>query len=464
MKKNSLLLCVFAALTLGSWLGCGDDSTAPPSGPQPTPVDWAARGGGATFDYGYGAVTDSAGNVYVTGKFVGTADFGSTILTDNGSGDVFVAKYAKDGTFRWAVRAGGTGTDDGQDITADSLGNVYITGQFTGTATFGAFDLISAGSQDIFVAKYDTSGTVLWAKRAGGTSFESGLGLASDRDGNVVVTGFFRDSFMYGSTQLTSAGNADIFVARYDPAGNVLWARQAGDITADAGHAVAFDASDRAVVTGSFKGTVQFGTNTLVSAGLTDVFVVMYDASGNVVWAKRGGGASGAVGNAAATDVFGNTYVTGNFSGSAEFGTNTLMDAGNGDMFLVKYDPAGNVITAARAGGADAEAGNGIATDPSGNVIVTGFFRGTSVFGGTSLTSAGRDDIFVAKFNSSAAVLWAWGAGTTGDDRGHGVAADRSGYVISAGTFGNTVQFGRTSLTSVGATDVFVFRMGPNGI
>jgi hypothetical protein len=140
------------------------------------------------------------------------------------------------------------------------------------------------------------------------------------------------------------------------------------------------------------------------------------------------------------------------------------MDAGNGDMFLVKYDPAGNVIAAARAGGADGEAGNGIATDRSGNVIVAGRFRGTSVFGGTSLTSVGSDDIFLAKFNSSLAVLWAWGAGTTGDDRGHGIATDGSDYIISTGVFGNTVKFGHTSLTSAGATDVFVFRVGPNGI
>jgi hypothetical protein len=464
MKKTGLILSVIAALAFGSWLGCGDDSTAPPSGKRPAPVDWAARGGGAVADYGNDVVTDGAGNVYMAGEFTGLADFGTELLTDAGSGDVVVAKYAKDGTFRWAVRAGGTGIDDAQAITADGSGNVYITGQFTGTATFGAFDLVSAGSQDIYVAKYDSNGTVLWARRAGGTSFESGLGLASDDAGNVVVTGSFRDSFMYGSTQLTSAGAADIFVARYDPAGNVAWARQAGSTTGDLGHGVAMDASSRAVVTGGFEGTVQFGTNTLVSAGARDVFVAMYDAAGNVVWAQRGGGASYDLGSAAAGDGSGNTYVTGYFADSAVFGADTLMDAGNGDLFLVEYDPSGNVIMAERAGGTDWESGEDIDTDPSGNVVVAGFFRGTSVFGSTSLTNAGRDDIFVAKFSSSGAALWAWGTGTTGDDRGFGVAADPSSYVISTGMFGNTVQFGQTSLTSAGASDVFVFRMGPNGI
>jgi Tfp pilus assembly protein PilZ len=464
MNRNSLLLCVFTALALGGWLGCGDDSTAPPTGPQPAPVDWAVRGGGPVLDSGNGVVTDGAGNVYVTGEFTGTADFDTTTLTDAGSGDALVLKYAKDGTFRWAVRGGGTGIDDAQAITADGTGNVYITGQFTSTAGFGAFDLVSAGSQDIYVAKYDTAGTVVWAESAGGPSFESGIGLASDANGNVVVTGFFRQSFMYGSTQLTSAGDPDIFVARYDPAGNVAWARQAGSTNVDVGMGVAMDASGRAVVTGTFEGTVQFGTTTLVSAGQRDVFVAMYDASGNVVWAKRGGGTSADVGYAAAVDGFGNTYVTGYFYDSADFGATTLTDAGNGDMFLVAYGPNGNELAAVRAGGSESETGEDIAIDPSGNVIVTGEFRGTSVFGSTSLTSAGRDDIFIAKFSSSGDVLWAWGAGTTGDDRGFGVAADRSDFVVSTGTFGGTVKFGHTSLTSVGATDIFVFRMGPNGI
>jgi hypothetical protein len=463
MKKTTLALCILAALALGTWLGCSDDSTTP-SEPQPAPVDWAVRGGGASNAYGNGAVTDSAGNVYVAGEFTGTADFGTTTLTDAGSGDVVVVKYAKDGTFRWAVRAGGTGIDDAQAITADSSGNVYITGQFSGTATFGAFPLVSAGSQDIYVAKYDSAGTVLWAKRAGGTSFESGIGIASDRHGNVAVTGFFRDTFMYGSTQLTSAGNADMFVAGYDPLGNVVWAGQAGSTGGDIGQGVAMDASSRAVVTGSFEGTVQFGTNTLVSAGLRDVFVAMYDAAGNVVWAKRGGGASADVGFGAATDRLGDTYVTGYFMESAVFGADTLMDAGNGDLFVVGYDPTGNVIAAERAGGTEWVGGEDIATDPSGNVIVIGRFRGTSVFGGTSLTSAGNDDIFVAKFNSSGAALWAWGTGTTGDDRGFGVAADRTGFIVSTGFFGGTVDFGHTSLTSAGGADMFIFRMGPNGI
>lgn len=466
-RRSKLLLTSLLLPLLFVVVSCSDDSTSPPPPPPPhgQPADdWAVNAGGGNFDYGYGAVTDSAGNVYVAGKFTGTAVFGDTTLTDNGSGDAFVAKYDKSGHFLWAVRAGGTALDDAQAIAADSSGNVYITGQFTGTAGFGIYNLVSAGSQDIYVAKLDQNGTVVWAKRAGGTSFESGIAIASDRDGNVVVTGFFRDSFTYGSTVITSAGNADVFVARYDTDGNVSWARRGGGTGGDVGEGIASDGAGGTVVSGSFEGTAQFGANTLIAAGLRDVFVVKYDVSGNVVWARRGGGTSADVPLAAATDGFGNTYVAGYFLETAVFEADTLRDAGEGDIFVVRYDSDGNVTASARAGGTEFDRGLGIAVDHSGNVFVAGCFRGTCPIGSTSLTSAGNDDIFVARFSPSLTPVWAWGTGSSGDDRGYGITTDGSGYVVSTGMFGGNVQFGQTALTSAGAADAFVFRMGPGGI
>lgn len=466
MNKSIIVLVLFAILSGGCWLGCSDDSTSPPPPPPPAQPadDWAVNDGGGGFDYGYGAVADSAGNVYVAGKYTGTADFGDTTFTDNGSGDVFVVKYDKDGNYLWAVRAGGTAVDDAQAIAADGSGNVYITGQFTGTASFGSFNLFSAGSQDIFVAKLDPAGTFLWAERAGGTSFESGLGIAANESGSVVVTGFFRGSFTYGTSPLSSAGQSDIFIAKYDPAGNVSWAKQAGASDYDNGEAVTFDPSGRAVVTGSFVGTIQFGANTLISAGNRDVFVVMYDASGNVVWARNDGGTSADVGYGVAADPYGNTYVTGYFLDSAEFGFRTVTGSGNGDVFLAKYNSDGDVVQAVSAGGTEYERGLAIAADRAGNVVIAGAFRGTSVFGNTTLISTGNDDIFIAKYDPLLVALWAWGAGSGGDDRGYGITVDRDYYVTGTGIFGNTVQFGRTSLTAAGATDVFVFRTGPGGI
>jgi hypothetical protein len=136
---------------------------------------------------------------------------------------------------------------------------------------------------------------------------------------------------------------------------------------------------------------------------------------------------------------------------------------GNGDVFLAKYNSNGDVIQAVSAGGTEYERGLAIASDIAGNVILTGAFRGTATFGNYPLTSTGSDDIFVAKYDPLCVVLWAWGAGSGGDDRGYGVTTDRDYYVSSTGIFGSTVRFGQTNLTSAGATDVFVFRTEPDG-
>ena len=203
---------------------------------------WAKRAGGTTSDSGRGIAVDGSGNSYVTGEFFGAATFGpgetnATTLTSAGGDDIFVAKYDASGDLVWAKRAGGISVfgDFGKDIAVDGAGNSYVTGTFNDSATFGpgetnATTLTSAVFDDIFVAKYDATGDLVWAKRAGGTSLfgDSGLGIAVDGAGNSYVTGFFRDSTTFGpgetnATTLTSAGSADIFVAKYDASGDLVW-------------------------------------------------------------------------------------------------------------------------------------------------------------------------------------------------------------------------------------------------
>ena len=152
---------------------------------------------------------DSAGNSYVTGFFSGTTTFGpgevnETTLTAGGGLTIFVASYDPGGALVWAKRAGGTGLDEGQGIATDGAGNSYATGRFSGTATFGAGEtnettLTSAGDFDIFVARYDPSGALVWAKRAGGGAGALGWGVATDAAGNIYVTGGFSGTATFGA-------------------------------------------------------------------------------------------------------------------------------------------------------------------------------------------------------------------------------------------------------------------------
>ena len=390
---------------------------------------WATRAGGTGEDEGHGVATDADRNILVTGRFTGTSTFGSgepneTSLTSAGSFDVFVAKYAPDGTLLWATHAASTGSDKGEGVATDVAGNSVVTGFFGGLATFGIGEpnetsLTSAGSFDVFVAKYAPDGALLWATRAGGTGSDLGGGIATDGDGNSVVTGRFAGTATFGTGEpneadLTSAGSNDVFVAKYAPDGALLWATRAGGVDPDDGNDIATDASGNVLVTGRFGlggGTATFGAGepnetTLSSAGGGDLFVAKYVPNGTLLWATRAGGTSVTTGIGIATDVAGNTVVTGAFKSTTTFGAGepdetTLSDAGGGDLFLARYAPEGTLLWATRAGGTGSDSGVGIATDAGGNTVVTGFFVGTATFGAgepneTVLT--GGLTVFVAKY------------------------------------------------------------------
>jgi len=315
------------------------------------------------------------------------------------------------------------------DTVMDSSGNIYATGDFSGTMTFGPGEvnetiLTGAGESDIFVAKFESGGALLWAKRAGGDTFEQATGIAVDSSGNGYVTGDFWGTAIFGpgepnETTLTSVkGTRNIFVAKYDASGSLIWAKRAGGEQIYFGYTygdgIAVDGSGNSYVTGRFSGTAIFGSGEVNETTLTGegLFVAKYDSNGALVWAKQAGGASP---NGIAVDGFGNSYVTGVFHRTVTFGpgelNETTLTAGGWDnIFVAKYDPSGAFLWAKRAGGTTSDPGKGIAVDGSGNSYVTGSFSGTATFGAgevneITLTTAGDNDVFVAKFGANKAVL-----------------------------------------------------------
>jgi len=190
---------------------------------------------GSVWDY-IGITTLSNNSTVVTGWFQGSATFGpgeinQAILNSAGVADIFIARYNPDGTLSWAKRVGGTsiyyGDDWGYEITTLSDDSTVVTGRFSVSATFGPDEmnqtvLTSAGGRDIFIARYNPNGTLAWAKRAGGSSYDWGYGITTLSDNSTVVTGGFYGSATFGPWEpnqriLTSAGNEDIFIARFAP-------------------------------------------------------------------------------------------------------------------------------------------------------------------------------------------------------------------------------------------------------
>jgi hypothetical protein len=438
------------------------------STPDQTPnVLWATSIGGTSFDDGRGIATDSNGNVYVIGYSRSSSiTIGSTTLTNSGSYDVFVAKYDASGTVQWATSIGGTSADLGIDIATDSLGNVYLVGYYSGTATFGSTTLTGAGSYDVFVAKYDTSGTVQWATSIGGTDSEYGNGIATDSNGNVYVTGNYRSSITIGSTTLTNSGFDDVFVAKYDTSGTVQWATSIGGTSTDNGYGIATDSNGNVYVIGEYNsGSITIGSTTLTGAGSYDVFVAKYDTSGTVQWATSIGGTNSEYGRGIATDSNGNVYVIGGYSGTLTIGSTTLTGAGSNDAFVAKYDTSGTVQWATSIGGTSYDNGYGIATDSGGNVYVTGnYSSGSITIGSTTLTSAGSDDAFVAKYDTSGTVQWATSIGGTSTDLGIDIATDSNGNVYVIGNYYGSITIGSTTLTNSGSRDAFVVKYSSSPI
>lgn len=383
----------------------------------------------------------------------------------------------------WARKTGAAGADQGNGIGLDGAGNTYVTGAFEGTVTFGAGEanqtiLSAAGDQDIFIAKYNNLGALQWAKRAGGTVKDFAAAIAVDSAGNSYIAGFFEGTATFGAgeaaqTDLTSAGEQDIFIAKYTAAGSLVWAKRAGGTVSDVALAIAIDGSGNSYVTGRFLGTARFGPaeggqTDLTSLGSADIFVAKFDTNGLLQRVRQDGGSGFDQGNSIALDGSGDTHVTGYFSTSMTVGGTTLNSAGAEDIFVARYDTAGAPVWAIAAGGTGLDQGNAIALDGSGNSYVTGQFIAMANFSGTMLTSAGSSDIFVAKYNSSGVLQWVKGLGSLSSDQGFGIDAESSGTFYVSGTFRNTVVFGQgeanqTTLIALGTSDAFHAKYNTNG-
>jgi len=335
-------------------------------------------------------------------------------------------------TYDWVWARSGQGFGEGWCMTTDNFENVFIAGYHGGPITFGSYT-IPGNNHGTYLVKYDANGNVKWAK--GNTShninyWAEGNGVCTDVWGNCYLTGYFTDTISFDSFSLYSTTGGSLFLVKYDSSGNVLWARSA--VGGGNGLGVATDVWGNVYVTGGFGASVSFGSHTISSGGSVDIFLAKYDSSGNALWAKSAGGTGGDEALSVATDSLGNAYVTGEFSSPIiYFGTHTLSYIHNYlTMFLAKYDSSGNVLWARKA---SATTGNSVATDGSANIYVTGYFGDTCIFGYDTLISPGINEAYLFKYDSSGNSVWA--KNVSGPSLGYCVAANRYGKVSVSGRF-----------------------------
>ena len=346
--------------------------------------------GSSADDIVKGVTVDSSNNIYVTGHTYGGLDSN----TNSGVHDIFLVKYNSSGTKQWTKQLGTSTADSGLGVTVDSSNNIYVTGH-----TYGGLDSnTNSGGKDIFLTKFNSSGTKQWTNQLGTSSNDEGKGVSTDSSGNIYVTGNTNG----GLDGNTNSGNLDIILVKYNSSGTKQWIQQFGSSENDYGQGVTVDSSDNIYVTGHTLGGLDGNTN----SGESDIFLVKYNSSGTKQWTQQLGtptyeGANGVT--VASSD---NIYVTGNTRGKLD------SYSGGYDTFLVKYNSSGTKQWTRQFGApsfleksqynsssqmsSSEDKGIGVAVDSSGNIYVTGNTEG----GMDGNTNSGKNDIFIVKYNS----------------------------------------------------------------
>ncbi|MGB0656045.1 MAG: beta strand repeat-containing protein, partial [Pirellulales bacterium] len=434
-----------------------------------TSTTWAAQAGGERDINAAGVSVLEDGSSIVTGYFKGTATFGKTTLTsDSGFDDIFVAKLDADGEYEWVTQAGTEQGGFGKGVSVLEDGSSIVVGYFKGTATFGNTTLTSDGGFDVFVAKLDANGVYQWATRAGGTEYCWAWAISVLEDGSSIVTGHFKGTAAFGETTLISDGSDDVFVAKLDANGVYQWATRApGNSYASGSGVVSVLTDGSSIVTGAFQGSATFGNTTLVSGGYGDVFVAKLNANGEYQWAAQGVGPKYNMAESVSVLADGSSIVvTGYFTDTVTFGNTTLTSAGESerDVFIAKLNANGEYQWARRAGAPEStDNGHSVSVLADGSSIVAGVFALNATFGNTTLTSYGDFDVFVAKLDADGEYEWVTQAGGTRADSGYGVSVLEDGSSIVTGYFFGDATFGSTTLTSAGSKDVFIAKLDADG-
>jgi hypothetical protein len=439
-------------------------------------TQWAERFGDDQYQAGVEVAVDPSGDALLLGAFAGTLDFGGSTLASP-SLAMFIAKLDPAGHYLWSR---GFTNAEGYSLAVDGGGGVLVTGRLNGPVDFGGGTLPDAGGT--FVAKFDAAANHVWSR-----SFPStrSMAIAVDAAGNAIVTGWFQGSVDFGGGIVASNGAlctsppcVSVFAVKLDAGGAHVWSHGyvgSDDFASPEGQGVAVDAAGNVVLSGTFIGALGFGGATFATnwksaacasvAGCAGLFLVKLDPAGNHVWSQGFGLVDTHVGSVKAHglafDGAGKILLTGTFNGAVSFGGPTFTSTGETRVFLAKLDGSG-----AHAWSHDVT-GNlhgdlaGVAMDSAGGFVLAGQFSGAVDLGGGVLTSAGKSDAFVARFDATGAHLCSMRFGDGEDQAAQGVALDSMGNMVLTGDMFGSTDFGSGTLSTAGGGDVFVASFSP---
>ncbi len=431
-------------------------------------------------------VTDSAGNVYSTGKFSGTTDFdpgpGVVNLTESQNSFAYLSKLDAAGNLVWAKHIGGY---SGISLVLDGQGNIYVAGQLKGTSDFdpnqGVINLSSVGDFDACVSKLSATGNLIWARNVGSTGYDHASSIAVDGLGNVFVGGDFSGTADLdpglGTFNRTAGGDSDVFVLKLNSVGTFQWAATMGGPFSDNLNGLAVDGFGSVLLVGGFAGTADFDPsgstfNLVADPQYRDGFVAKLDSDGNFEWAQGVGGTSIDDVNEIVLDSGGNMILGGYFDNSVDFdpgpGVSSISSRGQADIFILKLDRDGNFVWVQSQGGNGEDKVYGLQLDSQNNVYTTGTFNATADFDPgpgvhNQTSSSSIQDAYVSMLDANGNFVWAKSIHGDSGVNGYALALDSQRNVFAVGNFSGSADFrpgpGSFGLTAAGSTDGFIVKL-----
>jgi hypothetical protein len=403
--------------------------------------------------------TDPEQNIVVAGSFEGTLDLGAVRLISEDESDIFIAKLDHEGALLWAERVGGAGTQHGLAVATDPLGNVIVTGSSRAAVTAGS----PSPSSQIFAAKLDASGQTVWMNTFGPMHEGIGLGAAVNEKGDVTIVGrlsgvLWSDDFSLKSSQDTP--NGDAFVLRLAPNGRVLWGRALGGLGEQYAGAVAATPGGGVVVSGLFSGVLDIDGQQHTSTARPSAFVAAFDNDGCVRFSQNFGPSLTDIPRVAA-DPSGDIVVAGTFQRRIEIGGETRISAGEDDVFAVKLDELGAPIFVRSFGDRTSQQLGGLAVDAKGEVVLAMSSLGNVDLGAGPIEGHGGYDLALARLDALGDPLWGQVFGDHQDQLASEIAIDAAGNIVLTGQLAGSIDFGGGALQSTSGFDAFLGSLQP---
>ncbi|WP_435354948.1 SBBP repeat-containing protein [Emticicia sp. SJ17W-69] len=406
-------------------------------------TNFSLQVGGVGQDSGNSIKFDKYGNLYILGTFSQNIDIGGNTLSSSGFTDIFIAKFNNVGNLMWAVKGGGNDEDYASDFVVEDSGVLTITGYYFGNTTIGSTNVNSNGNSDIFVTQILSNGTFNWVQSIGGQMNDRSTSISNDGNGNTYVAGFFNGTVNFNSVpSITSLGNSDALYFKLDLGGSVLWANRFGGPSSDYCKSIVADSFGNIYVTGTFSGSATQGSITLSNTNNNDYYYVAKgNPNGSLIWAKKGGGSGAfASGQELILDSNGNVLTTGDFGGLVTFDGITINASGSSVLFIAKYNPNGVLQSVIPFGNSTGASPKRMSKDNYGNIFITGFYSGSIQLGNKVFSSHGATDIFILKLNSSSNPILLQCGGGIGLEIPNDIATKEDGTTYIIGEFSNDMN------------------------